>query len=93
MLQTAVADLNDIINYLSQFYPSTALKQYDRIIYKINQLKQFPLMCEKYNIPDSSKNFRKMVVNDYLIFYVVNQETVEIYNVINAKMNLYTPQK
>lgn len=36
MLPAAKVDLGDMIDYLSQFYSSIALKQYDRIIEKIN---------------------------------------------------------
>lgn len=38
MLPRAVQDLEDIVDYLSQFYTSTAIKQYDRNIEKINDI-------------------------------------------------------
>jgi hypothetical protein len=58
--------LGDIIDYLSQFYPNTALKQYDKIIKKINDLKKFPLMNEKYSTNVLGIQYRKMVVDKYL---------------------------
>lgn len=88
MLPAATIDLGDMINYLSQFYSSTALKQYDRIIEKINTLKEFPLMCEEYPIEIMGRKYRKMVVNDYLVFYLVLEDTIEIHRIINAKMDL-----
>ena len=88
LLPTAKADLNEMVDYLSQFYPSTALKQYDRIIEKINQLKQFPLMCEEYQLPVSTFQYRRMVVDNYLVFYVVYEEIVEIHNILNSRMNV-----
>lgn len=42
MLPRAARDLDDVVEYLSQFYASTAIKQYDRIISKIQELSQFP---------------------------------------------------
>lgn len=87
MLATAKADLNDIIENLSRFYPSTALNQYEKIIEKIKNLEQFPLMYEEYRSAVSSFNYRKIVVDNYLIFYVIQDETVEIHAIINAKMN------
>lgn len=35
MLSIAVKDLEDIVDYLAQFYETTAMQQYDRIIEKI----------------------------------------------------------
>lgn len=93
MLPTAKADLNDMVDYLSQFYPSTALKQYDRIIEKISQLKRFPLMCEEYQLPVSTFQYRKMVVDNYLVFYVVYEEIVEIHNIINSRMDVFEIMK
>ena len=87
MLAAAKADLNDIIEYLSQFYPSTAINMYDEIIRKIKNLEQFPLMHEEYKYVVSSLNYRKMIVDNYLVFYVVMDETVEIHAIINARMN------
>ena len=88
MLPAAKDDLNEIVNYLSQFYKNTAIKQYDRIIERISQLEQFPFMCEEYKTPVSSFTYRKMAVGDYLVFYVVLDDVVEIHNIINSKTNI-----
>ncbi|MBS3899818.1 MAG: hypothetical protein KGZ54_02485 [Dethiobacter sp.] len=47
MLPVAEQDLTVIVEYLAQFYESTALRQYDRIVKKIKELPLFP---EKYEI-------------------------------------------
>lgn len=88
MLPTAKIDLADMIDYLSQFYPNTAIKQYDRIIDKINALKEFPLMYEEYPIDIMGFRYRRMVVDKYLVFYVVLEDTIEIHRIINSKMDL-----
>lgn len=88
MISNAKMDLSDMIDYLSQFYPSTALKQYDRIIEKINTLKEFPLMYEEYSLDMIGFKYRRMVVDKYIVFYVVLEDTIEIHRIINAKMNL-----
>ena len=88
MLSTAKVDLVDMIDYLSQFYASTAIKQYDRIIDKINTLKEFPFMCEEYPIDVMGFRYRKMVVDKYLVFYVVLEDTIEIHRIINSKIDL-----
>ena len=87
MLPAAKVDLGDMIDYLSQFYPSTALKQYDRIIEKINALKEFPFMYEEYPVDVMGFRYRKMVVDKYLIFYIVLEDTIEIHRIINSRMD------
>lgn len=42
MLPVAEQDLTVIVEYLAQFYESTALRQYDRIVKKIKELPLFP---------------------------------------------------
>lgn len=76
-----------MVDYLSQFYPSTALKQYDLLIEKIQLLRQTPLMCEEYRVASSDFVYRRMVVGNYLVFYVVYEDVAEIHNVINGKMD------
>lgn len=49
MLPCAVKDLEDVVDYLSRFSVNAALKQYDRIVSAIDDLKQFPLMCAVYD--------------------------------------------
>lgn len=36
------------MDYLAQFYESTAVQQYDRIVEKIQELAEFPEMYEVY---------------------------------------------
>lgn len=88
LLPSAKRDLSDMVDYLSQFYPATALKKYDRIIEKIGLLQDMPNMCEEYPTAVSEYNYRKMVVDDYLVFYVVINDTVEIHNIINGKFDV-----
>ncbi|MDR0470363.1 MAG: type II toxin-antitoxin system RelE/ParE family toxin [Nitrososphaerota archaeon] len=86
LLPSAVKDIENMVEYLSNFYPSTALNQYDKIMLKIEKLKTFPLMCEKYGTIDGIL-YRKLVVDDYLVFYVVIAEdfVIEIHRIINSK--------
>lgn len=88
MLPSAKRDLSALVDYLSNFYPSTALKKYDKIIAKISLLQTSPNMCEEYPCAVSDLIYRKMLVEDYLVFYVVLDETVEIHNIINGKFDI-----
>lgn len=87
LLITAVRDLNEIVDNLSQFSSSVALRQYDRIIEKINTLKNFPEMCEEYKTSIMGYKYRKMVIDDYLVFYIVIVNIVEIHRIINSRMD------
>ena len=88
MLPTARIDLGDMIDYLSEYSPETALKQYDRVIDKINTLKEFPFMFEEYPIEVIGFRYRRMVIDKYLVFYIVKEQVVEIHRIVYAKMNL-----
>ena len=88
MLPLARIDLSEIVCYLSDFGETVALRQYDRIIEKINGLKQFPLKYAKYTAHTTRYNYRRMVVDKYLVFYVVLDNHIEIHRIIHAKKNL-----
>ncbi|MGB4439983.1 MAG: type II toxin-antitoxin system RelE/ParE family toxin [Sedimentibacter sp.] len=87
LLITAIRDLDEIIDNLSQFSLNAALKQYDRIIDKINTLKQFPDMCEEYKTTVIGYRYRKMVIDNYFVFYIVIEDTIEIHRIINTRMD------
>ena len=88
ILPTVKVDLGDMVDYLYQFYPSTAIKQYDRIMEKINDLKEFPLIYEEYPIDIMGFRYRRMVVDKYLVFYIVLEDAIEIHRIINSKIDL-----
>ena len=86
-LPLAVQDLNDIARYLSEFYPKTASRILKEMREKITKLGDTPKMCEIYRLDPT---YRRMVVDQYLVFYRVNDETkvVEIYRVLRGSWNL-----
>ena len=86
-LPRAVQDLNDIARYLSEFYPKTASRILKEMQEKITKLGDTPKMCEIYRLDPT---YRRMVVDQYLAFYRVNDETrvVEIHRVLRGSWNL-----
>lgn len=88
LLPTARIDLGDMIDYLSEYSLETALKQYDRVIDKINALKEFPFMCEEYPIEVMGFRYRRMVIDKYLVFYIVKEKVVEIHRILYAKIDI-----
>ena len=86
-LPLAVQDLNEIARYLSGFYPKMASRVLKELREKITKLGDTPKMCEVYR-PDPA--YRRMVVDQYLVFYRVNDEikTVEVHRVLRGTWNL-----
>ena len=70
-LPLAVQDLNEIARYLSGFYPKTARRVLKELREKITKLGDTPKMCEVYRLDPA---YRRMVVDQYLVFYRVNDE-------------------
>ena len=88
MLPLAIQDLEEVVEYLSQFHESTAIRQYDRIIKKINMLLDFPEMCEVYKPEKYRLTYRKMVVDDYLVFYVITGQEIQIHRILHGRRNI-----
>ena len=88
LLSNAKSDLFEIVEYLSSFYKSTAIKKYDKIIESISKLKDFPYLGSEYKSVVSDFDYRKLVVDEYMVFYVVIDTTIEIHNIINSKMDI-----
>jgi toxin ParE1/3/4 len=87
MLPVAEQDLEVIVEYLAQFYESTALRQYDRIVKKIKELPLFP---EKYEIYSAGqyRAYRRMPVDSYLVFYVVLENSIEIHRILHGSRDI-----
>lgn len=88
MLPSARNSLLEIRTYLSQFYPNTAMKKCNRILDRIASLADMPFMCEVYPSTVGEFQYRKMVADEYLIFYTVIDNTVEIHLIINGKFDI-----
>ena len=86
-LPLAVQDLNDIARYLSGFYPKTASRVLREMRDKITKLSDNPKMCEIYPFDPV---YRKMVIDQYLVFYQVNDPAriVEIHRILRGSWNL-----
>ena len=74
----AEKDLKGIYEYISfvLFSPVNAAKQLQQIITAISKLDYMPERYRKYEKePWRSRGLRQMPVNNYIIFYTVNDET------------------
>jgi plasmid stabilization system protein ParE len=86
-LQAAKDNIRDIEIYLSQFYPSTAVKALQRIETCVTNLITFPYMYEAYA---ANPFYRKFTAGNYIAFYHVDEvaKVVEIHRVLRASADL-----
>ena len=86
-LPDTVCDRNEIKDYLAQYYVSTVTKFFKLLKEKINRLKDFPYSCPLY---EDDNDYRRLVVGDYLVFYMVNEEekTIEIHRIFHHSRDI-----
>jgi plasmid stabilization system protein ParE len=82
----AEKDLDDIVNYLAGFSEHTAIKYYDLLVEKINTLTTMPERCPL--VKDTQlrlRGYRWLQVNNYIVFFIVNESIVEIHRILFAR--------
>ena len=79
----AKQDLLEIIDYLNTLSRETALRYYDLLTEEIASLATMP---ERYPRPKdlalAAKGYRYLAVKNYLVFYVVSGDTVQIRRIL-----------
>lgn len=84
----AKTDLKDIINYLNTLSPQAALKYYDMIVENTGNLAEMPKRCPFVrDVALKAKGYRYLALENYLVFFVVKAETVQIRRIIYGKRN------
>src|SRR5690554_7353746 len=85
-LPVAQQDLIDILKYISKDNPSAALKLIDKIDEMIFKLEDFPLIeITPKNLRLKALNYKMLIVDNYLVFYVLKDDVVEIRRIIHGK--------
>jgi len=86
-MDSAVKDYNDIVEYLSQFYPSTPKNFLNELDVRVEQLKDFPY---SYPVFRPIPRYRRAIVMKYVLFYKVfdNRGIVEIHRIIHTAQNI-----
>jgi len=90
-LPLAQKDLRDITSYIADNLktPKAAMDFINTLDNSISRLQQFFYSCKLYQPQESLKTeYRLMPVKNYLVFYVVIENEVEIHRIVYAKMNL-----
>ncbi|MDR0312556.1 MAG: type II toxin-antitoxin system RelE/ParE family toxin [Treponema sp.] len=84
-------ELNAIVDYITFTLeaPRAASNLLDELEKSINNLRVFPLAHRLYRpIKPIQTEYRVLTVKNYLVFYVVLEETIEIHRIIYKKRNL-----
>lgn len=83
---TAQQDLRDIADYLNTLSPSAALRYYDKLTQEIASLSTMPERCPRpRDLALAAKGYRYLIVENYLIFYVVSGGTVQIRRILYGR--------
>jgi len=84
-------ELNAVVEYIifTLEAPQAAINLLDELEKSINNLKVFPLAHRLYHpVKPIKTEYRVLTVKNYLVFYVVLEETIEIHRIIYRKRNL-----
>lgn len=83
---TAKGDLLDIIDYLNTLSPEAALRYYDLLTEQIASLSHLPERCPRpKDLALAAKGYRYLIVENYLVFYVVSGDTVQIRRILYGR--------
>ena len=83
---SAQQDMRDIISYLNTLSPDTALRYYDKLTEEIASLSTTPERCPRpRDLALAAKGYRYLIVENYLIFYVVSGDTVQIRRILYGR--------
>lgn len=88
----ALADMESIYNYIAEILlaPESAIRQYNRIAEAILSLDTFPQRYPLFELePEHSWNIRKMVVDNYLVCYIVDSDKVTVTDVLYGASNVH----
>jgi len=84
----AKTDLKDIVSYLNTLSPQAALRYYDLIVEKIGNLAEMPERSPFVrDVALKAKGYRYLIVESYMVFFVIKADTVQIRRIIYGKRN------
>ena len=92
----ALADMEKIYEYIANelMAPENAMGQYNRIAEAILTLDSFP---EKFSLfemePEHSWGMRRMIVDNYLVCYIVDPGVVTVTDVLYGASNIHVRLK
>lgn len=87
----AEKDLAAIVDYLNTLSTDVALKYYDMLVEEIASLSSLPERCpHPRDLALTAKGYRYLIVKDYLVFYMVVGNTVQIHRILYGRRDYLT---
>jgi len=85
-ITTFHADIANVVSNLEE-HPQMAKRILEKIDTKLKNLVNYP---EMYPIYDDCPEFRRLIVEDYLVFYSINERTgiIEVHRLIYGRMDI-----
>ena len=84
----AKQDMEEVIDYLNTLSTDVALKYYDLLVEEIAGLSQMPERCPRpKDLALAARGYRYLIVKNYLVFYVIAGDTVQIRRILYARRN------
>ncbi|MBI4548776.1 MAG: type II toxin-antitoxin system RelE/ParE family toxin [Ignavibacteriae bacterium] len=88
-LPAADADLVEILDFIARDSPNRALSYLEKLDKRIGLLEHHPLLGRMPRHPKLREfGYRVLIVEAYLVFYVVRGRTIEIHRVVHGSRNL-----
>jgi addiction module RelE/StbE family toxin len=85
-LPAAEEDITDILEYIRKDNPSADFKLINEIDDTISKLEDFPDMgVIPKDVRLKSLNYRMLVINNYLVFYIVKDYIIDIRRILHGK--------
>lgn len=82
----AKRDLAGIVDYLNTLSEDAAIRYFDCIIEEIGSLATMPERCpHPRDLALRAKGYRYLIVEKYLVFYVIQDRTVQIRRIVYGK--------
>ena len=94
--QTALGDMEGIYDYIANVLlaPENAMGQYNRIADAILTLESNPERCPVFEVePERSWRMRRMVMDNYLVCYIVDPDKVTVTDVLYGVSNVHARLK
>ena len=91
--EVALADMESIYNYIAKtlLAPESTLRQYNRIANAILSLDTLPERYSFFDLePEHSWRMRKMVVDNYIVCYIVDPGIVTVTDVLYSAANVHS---
>lgn len=89
-LPLAQKDLINIVSYISDTLknPVAALELVNKLDDSISRLAKFPFSCRVFQSDEFLKSeYRLLPVKNYLVFYVVTDNEIEIHRIVYSKID------